>query len=138
MVKPAPVVEAMNLLGYPDRLALGIGLLELVCVAIYLVPRTSVLGAILLTGFLGGAVATHVRIGSELFSVVFPIILGVSCWGGLMLRDEVSVHAHLAARVASACSVQDLGEKWRIIALGAANQPARRNRARSSGRLARP
>lgn len=81
------VVEAFAQLGYPEHLALGIGLLELVCVAVYLVPRTALLGAIVLTGYLGGAVATHVRSESPLFPVVFPIVLGALLWGGLVMRD---------------------------------------------------
>lgn len=88
LVKPAPVVDAFIQLGYPDSLAVSIGLLLLVCVVIYVIPRTAVLGAILLTGYLGGAVATHVRVGSEPFSLIFPIIFGVLLWGGLYLRDD--------------------------------------------------
>jgi hypothetical protein len=64
-----------------------IGIIELACLAMYLIPRTSVLGAIVLTGYLGGAVATHVRAGSPLFSLVFPIIIGALIWGGLFLQD---------------------------------------------------
>jgi len=60
----------------------------LVCTVLYLIPLTSVLGAILLTGYLGGAVATHVRAGEGLFSLVFPIIFGVLIWLGLYLRDD--------------------------------------------------
>lgn len=75
-------------LGYSADLVLGIGLIELVCLAVYLIPQTSVLGAILLTGYLGGAVATQVRAGSNLFSVVFPVIIGALVWGGLWLRDN--------------------------------------------------
>ena len=88
LFRPAPVVESFAQLGYPESLALGIGVLELVCIVLYLIPRTSVLGAILLTGYLGGAIASHVRIGSELFSILLPIILGVMLWGGLFLRDD--------------------------------------------------
>ena len=70
-------------------LALGIGILELVCLVVYVNPRTAILGAILLTGYLGGAVATNVRIGSPLFShVLFPVYVGVLLWGGLFLREE--------------------------------------------------
>ena len=58
------------------------------CTVLYLIPRTSVLGAILLTGYLGGAVATHVRVGGPLFSVIFPVIFGVLVWGGLYLRED--------------------------------------------------
>ena len=68
------------------RLPLGIVLLS--CTVLYLVPRTAVLGAILLTGYLGGAVATHVRVGEGLFPVLFPVIMGLLVWGGLWLRDE--------------------------------------------------
>src|SRR5579864_4213376 len=82
---PAPAVEAFGKLGYPVEFAGGIGVLLLACVAVYLIPRTSVLGAILLTGYLGGAVATHVRIGDP-FSP--PIIMAVLVWLGLYLRDE--------------------------------------------------
>jgi hypothetical protein len=89
LFKIAPVVESFARLGYPDGLARGIGTLELVCLALYLVPRTSVLGAIVLTGFLGGAVSTHVRVGDPLLShVLFPIYVGLLLWGGLYLRDE--------------------------------------------------
>jgi hypothetical protein len=82
--KSAPVVEGFVRFGYPVSLALGIGLIELACVAIYMIPKTSVLGAILLTGYLGGATATHLRIGDSFFA---PIVLGVLVWGGLCLRD---------------------------------------------------
>jgi hypothetical protein len=83
-----PVVDAMPKLGYPVSLAVGIGVLLLACLALYVIPRTSVLGAILLTGYLGGAVATHVRIGDPLFShVLFPVYVGLLLWGGLYLRD---------------------------------------------------
>jgi hypothetical protein len=83
------VKETFTQLGYPTDLAVGIGILGLICVAIYLIPRTSVLGAILLTGYLGGAVATHVRVGSPLFSHrLFPIYIGLFIWGGLYLRDR--------------------------------------------------
>ncbi len=84
----APAVEATTQLGYPEHLTLGLGLVELACLVAYVLPRTSVLGAILLTGYLGGAVATHVRIGSPLFSVLFPIIIGGLLWGGLAVRDS--------------------------------------------------
>jgi hypothetical protein len=84
-----PVVESFAQLGYPVSLALGIGILELVCVVVYVIPRTSILGAILLTGYLGGAVATHLRIGSPFFThTFFPIYIGLLIWGGLFLRDE--------------------------------------------------
>jgi hypothetical protein len=84
----APAVEATTQLGYPASIVLTIGLIELACLAVYSIPRTSVLGAVLLTGYLGGAIATQVRAGSSLFSVVFPVIIGALIWGGLFLRDE--------------------------------------------------
>ncbi len=88
LLKPAPVAVAFAQLGYPLDLAVGIGVLELVCVAIYVIPRTSLLGAILLTGYLGGAVASQLRVGHPFFETVFPIILGVLVWGGLFFRDD--------------------------------------------------
>jgi hypothetical protein len=83
------VAESFGELGYPVHLAMGIGLLELVCIAIYVVPRTGVLGAVLLTGYLGGAIATHVRIGSPLFShTLFPVYVGLLLWAGIYLRER--------------------------------------------------
>jgi hypothetical protein len=87
LFKPAPVVEATARLEYPESDILGLGILLLVCLALYVIPRTSVLGAILLTGYLGGAVAAHVRVGDDPFPVVFPVLVGVLLWGGLYLRD---------------------------------------------------
>jgi len=88
-IKPAPVIETSAHLGLPLSLANTLGILLLVCTAIYVIPRTSVLGAILLTGYLGGAVATHLRVGDPLFShILFPTYLGVMLWLGLYLRDE--------------------------------------------------
>jgi hypothetical protein len=84
-----PVLESFAQLGYPVSLALGIGIVELVCVAVYVIPRTSVLGAVLLTGYLGGAVATHLRMGGPLLShTLFPVYVGVLVWGGLFLRED--------------------------------------------------
>jgi hypothetical protein len=92
---PLPIViETMAQLGYPagDRgveLARGLGVLTLVCTLLYAIPRTSVLGAILLTGLMGGAMATHLRVGSPLFShLLFGLYLGLMLWGGLFLRDQ--------------------------------------------------
>jgi hypothetical protein len=88
-IKPAPVVDAFAHLGLPLTLANGLGILLLLCTVIYVFPRTSILGAILLTGYLGGAVATHLRAGDPLFShVLFPTYLGVLLWLGLYLRDS--------------------------------------------------
>jgi hypothetical protein len=88
-IRPAPVVDAFAHLGLPLSNAVTIGIILLICTALYVIPRTSVLGAILLTGYLGGAVATHLRVGDPLFShVLFPTYLGVLLWLGLYLRDE--------------------------------------------------
>jgi hypothetical protein len=86
LTKAATVMQGFAHFGYPESLVLGIGILELACTIIYMIPRTSVLGAILLTGYLGGATATNVRVGDPLFFL--PAILGVLVWGGLFLRDD--------------------------------------------------
>lgn len=89
LMKPESVVEATVKLGYPETVILPLGIVLLICTILYVVPRTSVLGAILLTGYLGGAVATHVRVGDPLFThALFPVYLGVMIWLGLYLRDE--------------------------------------------------
>jgi len=88
LFKPAPVVEATVKLGYPESVIVPLGIVLTASTVLYLIPRTSVLGAILLTGYLGGAVATHVRVGEGLFPISLPIIFGVLIWGGLYLRDE--------------------------------------------------
>jgi hypothetical protein len=85
------VIETTAQLGYPAsaNLARGLGILGLVCTALYALPRTSFLGAILLTGYLGGTVAIHLRAGSPVFShMLFGVYLGVMLWGGLYLRDD--------------------------------------------------
>ena len=87
LMKPAPVVEAFARLGYPLSASVGIGVLALVCTAIYVIPRTSTFGAILMTGYLGGAISTHVRAGSTLFETIFPVILGTLMWAGIYVRD---------------------------------------------------
>jgi hypothetical protein len=80
--------ETLRQLGWPGGYALGIGVLELMCLALYLYPRTSVLGAILFMALFGGAMATQIRAGSPLFShILFSIYLGLFMWGGLWLRD---------------------------------------------------
>jgi DoxX-like family len=85
--KPAVVVEATRQLGYPESDIVGIGVLLLTCTLLYIFPRTSILGAILLTGYLGGALASQLRVGNGWFNVVFPFIFGSLVWGGLWLRD---------------------------------------------------
>ena len=75
--------------GFPLRLAVPLGIVELVCILLYVVPPTSILGAILLTGYLGGAIAIQLPTGNSLFGeVLFPIYIGVILWGGIYLRDE--------------------------------------------------
>jgi hypothetical protein len=87
LIKTAFVIEAMNKLGYPESSIVGIGIVLLISVAAYVLPRTNVLGAILLTGYLGGAVASHVRAGDGWFEILFPVIIGALAWIGLYLRD---------------------------------------------------
>ena len=87
LFKPLPVVEGTVKLGYAESTIVPIGILLIVCTVVYLIPRTSVLGAILLTGYLGGAVATHVRAADGAFGVVFAVVFGALVWLGLYLRD---------------------------------------------------
>jgi hypothetical protein len=83
------VLETQERLGIPGHLARTLGILIIVCTALYAIPRTALLGAILLTGYLGGAIAIHLRAGSPLFShLLFGLYLGLMVWGGLYLRDE--------------------------------------------------
>ncbi len=88
LFKPRVVVEATIQLGYQESAILPIGIILVICTVLYLIPITSVLGAILLTGYLGGAVATHVRAGQGSFPVIFPVIIGALIWGGLYFRDH--------------------------------------------------
>ena len=82
-------IEGTTRLGYPVSLVFGIGLLEFICVVLYVIPRTSILGAILLTGYLGGAVASNLRAGNPLFTYILaPVYFGVLIWGGLFFRDS--------------------------------------------------
>jgi len=82
--KPAGFEQGFTNFGWPIALATPIGVVELLCTVLYFIPRTSVLGAILLTGYLGGAIATHVRIGD---AWIGPFLFGAMLWGGLYLRD---------------------------------------------------
>ncbi len=87
-IRPAPVVEGTVKLGYPESVILPLGVVLFVCVVLYAIPRTAVLGAILLTGYLGGAVASHVRVGDPLAThALFPVYIGILLWLGLYLRD---------------------------------------------------
>jgi hypothetical protein len=84
LMRPAEVLKEFSRLGWPENLALPLGIVEITCAILYIIPRTSVLGAILITGYLGGATATHVRVGDNF---VPPILFGVLAWLGLYLRD---------------------------------------------------
>ena len=88
VLRLGPAVEGTVVLGYPVESVQRIGIVELVCLVLYVVPRTSVLGAVLLTGYLGGAIATHVRIGSPLLThILFPVYVALFVWAGLYLRE---------------------------------------------------
>jgi hypothetical protein len=88
IVKPPQVLQANIRLAYPISSLSGIGIALIACTLIYLIPRTSILGAILLTGYLGGAVASNVRAGSGWFETIFPILFAALVWGGMVLRDH--------------------------------------------------
>lgn len=88
VARAAPSVEGTLALGFPDGSVAGIGGLLLACVALYLIPRTALVGAVLVTGYLGGAIAAHVRMGNPLFThTLFPLYVAAMVWGGLALRD---------------------------------------------------
>lgn len=88
LLEVAPVMKASAELGYSAHAVFGIGAVLAACVALYAIPRTACLGALLLTGYLGGAIATHVRAGDPLFThVLFPIYVAAVVWAGLALRD---------------------------------------------------
>jgi hypothetical protein len=87
LVKVRQVIEATVRIGFPENTIVGIGVVLLVCTALYVIPKTSVLGAILLTGYLGGATAANVRAGSAAFNTAFPIIFGVLVWLGVFLHE---------------------------------------------------
>jgi len=84
LVRPPVLTEGFAQLGWPERFAIPLGIVELFCTAVYLVPRTAVIGAILLTGYFGGATAAHARLGEAFF---LPIVVGMLVWLGLFLRD---------------------------------------------------
>ena len=89
LLQLAPAVQGTTELGYPAGTVVVIGAIELVCLVLYLIPPTSVLGALLLTGYLGGAIATHVRVGSPLPThTLFPVYVALMVWGGLCLRES--------------------------------------------------
>jgi hypothetical protein len=88
LFQPLPVTKAMTQLGFPSHLFVPIGVILLICTALYALPATSVLGSMLLTGYLGGAVVSQMRIGASLFgSTLFPIYFAVLLWAGIYLRE---------------------------------------------------
>lgn len=87
LFKPAFVVEATVKLGYSESVIVPLGAILVICTILYLIPATTILGAILLTGYLGGAVATHVRVNEGWFPIIFAVVFGILIWLGLYLRD---------------------------------------------------
>jgi hypothetical protein len=89
LLRPSFVIEGTKQVGFPVDVILPLGIIQLVCLILYVIPRTAVLGAILWTGYLGGAVATHVRVADPLFShILFPTYVAALLWGGLWLREQ--------------------------------------------------
>jgi hypothetical protein len=88
VMKVRAVIEASAQLGYPANTIFTIGIILLVCTVLYVIPQTAVLGAILLTGYLGGAVAANLRIGSVMFNTLFPIDFAALAWTGIFLRES--------------------------------------------------
>ena len=88
-IQPAPVIEGTLELGYAEHHIAILGTLGLLSILLYAIPRTSILGAVLLTGYFGGVIATHLRLDNPLFShILFPVYLAILAWGGLWLRNE--------------------------------------------------
>jgi hypothetical protein len=87
LFKPPFVVQATIQMGYPESTIVGIGVALLISTLLYAIPRTTIFGAILLTGYLGGAVASGVRMGAPMFNIVFPAVFGVIVWAGLAMRN---------------------------------------------------
>jgi hypothetical protein len=111
LLKVRAVVEGTAEIGYPEDIIRTLGAILLACVVTYLIPRLSIVGAVLLTGYLGGAVATHMRIGSPLLThVLFPVYVAVFAWGGLYLRDT-RLRRALDTR-ALAARDRDLAASW--------------------------
>ncbi|MDP1677826.1 MAG: DoxX family protein [Bacteroidota bacterium] len=89
VLRESHAVEGTIQLGYPDSSVVTIGIIEAICLLLYIIPRTSVLGVVLMTGYLGGAVATHIRLGNPLFShILFSVYIAILLWGGLYLREQ--------------------------------------------------
>ena len=87
LLKPAPVIDAFIKLDLPLKFSVPLGVLVLVCLLLYLISRTAIFGALLLTGYLGGAVAIHLRAGDGTFALLFPVLIGALMWVGLVLRQ---------------------------------------------------
>jgi len=98
LLKAAPVLEASQRIGYPESALVGTGILLFACTLLYLTRRTSGVGTVLLTGYLGGAVAINVRAEQPAFNVVFPVIFGGILWVGLYLRESRLAHLALLHR----------------------------------------
>jgi len=88
LLRLKPVIEGSARLGYAEQVLVPLGAVLMACTVVYVVPRTAIWGAILLTGYLGGAVATHVRVGDSAFSILLPGMVATLVWGGIWLRDE--------------------------------------------------
>jgi hypothetical protein len=112
LFKPDFVVEATVKMGFPEGAIVPLGVVLLLCTILYLVPATAILGAVLLTGYLGGAMATHVRAGDGAFGIVFPVLFGALLWGGLLLRDRQlrSLFPWRTARGGLAGATEDAGK----------------------------
>jgi uncharacterized membrane protein (UPF0182 family) len=88
LAQPAPVLQASARIGFPVHLLFGIGVILLVCAVLYAIPRTAVLGAVPLTGYLGGAVEVQLTAGSPIFETIFPVLFGILVWSGIFLREK--------------------------------------------------
>jgi hypothetical protein len=88
IAKPEPVVTQTVKIGIPESVIVPLGVVVTACAVLYLFPKTAVLGAILLTAYLGGAVETHVRLGDSWFNILFPVLFATLLWGGLVLRNQ--------------------------------------------------
>ena len=88
LMRVEPVLKASAELGLSIQQTVGIGIAALICTLLYAIPRTSILGAVLLTGYLGGAMAIQLRAGNPLFETLFPVMFGVLVWAGLAARDQ--------------------------------------------------
>lgn len=118
LAKPEPVVQGTLQLGYSESVIVPLGIVLLISVAVHLIPQTAMLGAILLTGYLGGAVATHVRVGNPWAThILFPVYFGVLIWGGLYLREQrVSVVVRTGAQTAGSSKAMTVAG-WIVTAL---------------------